>query len=610
MRVQNLLLVLAMLFIAMSCKDDEITTIPKGSIQVTVTNSENQPVKNAEVTLVNFDNPVLSKTEVSNADGIVLFNELGTGNYALTASKAGVGVASSMVAVEEFIQYDINLQLTSENINLNTPSIYMVEPSYSSVSIMPIDTVDFLLRVMDDDTPSSGLAVTATCEIDGEVFSGYPNEEGTVGFQLFPKTKGVHTITITAEDKNGLKTTENFTVNAVEVVPTVLTTTKQYKKVLLEWADNVEQDFQRIEIKRWLNSSEGYQTIATITDETVTSYVDSEIPYLQSTNYKITTYDSEGRYADSNISNVAYPAGMYFNYTYSYDIKSVLVHPDRDWVYLTIAETGGQKIIVYDYSKDEVFKELDLAYSPGYSILADNGSGLQLFIPGMDGSINIYSTDEELSLIKSITTGDRCTSLGVNGNGVIVAGMDLGYNEDYAARSYSQSTGALIDSIGDYTEIRISGVPNKQNVFIGIDYTTSIYNMQYLEIDNAGYFISNIEDPYFTEYDYDYRYLSVAASGDYVICESDLFNTDSGLQHITSFASSTIRVATTNTDGSLIYTYDVYTENKITAFGYPSLNQVAQYDTREQARFINLKGTQIIALTASGNKNIIEILDL
>ncbi|MGK7389129.1 MAG: carboxypeptidase-like regulatory domain-containing protein [Candidatus Cyclobacteriaceae bacterium M2_1C_046] len=608
--MQNLLLVLAMLSIAISCKEDDITETPKGSIQVTVTNSQNQPVENAEVVLVNFDSPLSSTIKFSNADGIVLFNELDTSDYVLTANKTDVGMASSVVVVEESIQYDVSLQLIKENINYYAPSIYMIEPEYSSVSIMPIDTVDLLVQVMDDDTPSSGLAVTATCDIDGQVFSGSPNGENVVNFQLYPTTKGVHNITITAEDKNGLSTTENLTVNAVEVVPTVLTTTKQYKKVLLEWADNVEQDFQRIEVKRWVNSNEGYQTLATITDATVTSYVDSVIPYLQSTNYKITTYDSEGRYADSNISNVKYPAGMFFYYTYDSDIKDVLVHPTRDWVYLIIGETGGQKIIVYDYIKDEIFKEVNLSYTPGYSILADNGSGLQLFIPGRDGSINIYSTDEELSLVKSITTGDQCTSLGVNGNGIIVAGMDLGYNEEYATRSYSQSTGALIDSTGTYTEIRVVGVPNKQNVFIGIDYTSSIRNMRYLEIDNAGNFISDIEDSYFTEYDYTYWYLFVAASGDYIICESDIFNTDSGLQHITSFASTTIRGAVTNTDGSIIYTHDFYIENKITAFGYPALDQIAQYDTREKPKVINLKGTKIIALTENNTKSIIEIIDL
>ncbi len=42
---------------------------------------------------------------------------------------------------------------------------------------------------------------------------------------------------------------------------------------------------------------------------------------------------------------------------------------------------------------------------------------------------------------KTIYTEDKGTSLGVNGNGIIVAGSDIGYNEEYAVKTYSQTTG-------------------------------------------------------------------------------------------------------------------------------------------------------------------------
>lgn len=609
--MKNALLFAGLLIAVFGCKKDEILEVHKASIQVTVYNEDELPVENAQVALLSMDGDLIGEMASSDAQGVVSFTDIDTGYYALSATKPEVGNAIDMVFASEPITYKVSLYLIETNVNLLAPSVYRAEPSYSSVTVMPIDTVIMQLYVTDDNTPFSELNVTIESDLEGEMFSGHPDSENYVNVQLFPKTKGVHNITITAEDNTGQKTTEEFTINAVNVVPVELSATKLYKSVLLEWSLSIEQDFQKMEVQRLVSGESDYETLATIMNETTISFIDSTVDYVKNANYRIVTYDNEDRSAESNIYQVNYPAGMYFYYTYDHDIQDVLVHPDKNWVYLIIAETGEQKIIIYDYSKDEIVKEKNISYEPNYSILADNGAGLELFVPGDDGSINIYSTTEEISLIKTINTGDHgCTSLGVNGNGIIVAGFDLGYNDEYAVRTFNQASGVLIDSTSEYTEVRVIGVPNKHNVFIGIDYTVSIYNMQYLEIDDVGNFTSDIEDPYFTEYDFDYRYLSVAASGDYTICETDLFNTDGGLQHIASFSSTTIRGAITNNDGSIIYTHDFYVHDKITAYSYPSLDEIVTYDTREQPRFMNLKGEQIIVLTENSNKNIIEIIDL
>src|SRR5262245_22977373 len=78
-----------------------------------------------------------------------------------------------------------------------------------------------------------------------------------------------------------------------------------------------------------------------------------------------------------------------------------LIDPVRSRLYMS--QRLGASIVQVDYASMRVLSTRELSTSPGWMDLADNGFGLELYVP-VGGGINVYNA-ETLSDVSSISTG-------------------------------------------------------------------------------------------------------------------------------------------------------------------------------------------------------------
>ena len=306
---------------------------------------------------------------------------------------------------------------------------------------------------------------------------------------------------------------------------------------------------------------------------------------------------------------MAFPAGIIFQV----NLADAFLHPVNPWIYLiTKSDTWSKNsVIVYNYATDEMVKEIELPFTPGQSVVADNGNGLQLYIPGADGRIYIYSP-EDLSLIKSIPTRHPCLSVDVNGSGIILTGESL---DDWVTanpvRTYSQSTGELIDSAGTAAATIIKKVPGKVNTFISVSTYVSPSEMEYYRIDNNGKFVLSTKDIYHGDYQLTANKFDISPNGEYVISYNEVYYADSAMLHMGRIGHTVTGVAFNN-DGSKIYAGS-YNEQLIRTDDYPALTVSSQIATKGYVSNLFVRDNQLISLSLAPegyNVYFVEIKDL
>ncbi len=495
-----------------------------------------------------------------------------------------------------------------ENLDNNPPQITRVEPEQASVIVSSIDTVYLKLKVTDDHSDYRDIKVKVECEKDGVIFEGNPNSANIVEIEVVNLAKGLHNLNITANDKVKKENASFFSIDVSIVVPVELRAEKVNRQTYLNWSEILEPDFEKLVIERY-NPNEydpEYNVIAEITDKSITSLTDTLLPIGEYLDYRATIYDTEFRKSEESIARIELPMGPFFELGY-YSVTHAILHPTQDWVYINVNDDAN-KIIIYDFANEKIVKEIDLDYEPRYPVIADNGNGYQVFVPGDNNAINIYSADENFSLMQTINTEEDVNNVVPNGNGILIAGMDNYYYNyrDYHIRTFSQSTGELLDSIGSsYGKARIVGDPINKNMAYGFETSTSNNARLKCEIDNSGKFINY-------EYDnsFDYRVdqnrnLFVTPTGEhfitsYVAFSTSDFNTD------TEIGSVSLSGITFNDDVSLIYTCS-YISNKIIIYSYPSFQLVGEIETRTTPGKILYRDNKIITVGNENGNYIIEI---
>lgn len=614
----KILILLSLLATIVGCEKDKLENaeINKSSLQVQVLDLDKNPINGAKVIIVDPSNlsqsdlESIGNTKLTNSEGIAVFS-VDTGNYAISAFKEGVGEAGTFIEIMDIKDHSIELILMPEDFVNYPPQIQRVAPSESIVTVSSIDKVNLKLMVTDDHSEYSNINVKVECETDGVIFEGNPNSANIVEIEVADLAKGNHNLSITATDEHNVMNTSVFFIDVSIVVPVELSVEKVNRQSVLSWSEILEPDFEKLVIERYNPNEYGaeYEVIATITEKTDISFTDTIPPIAEYIDYRVTVHDTDFRKSEESIARIELPMGPFFELGY-YSVTHAILHPNQDWVYINVNDDAN-KIIIYDFANEQIVKEIDFGYEPRYPVIADNGEGLQVFVPGDNSAINIYSADENFTLIKTINTMEDVNNVVPNGSGILIAGMDNYYYNyrDYHIRTFSQSTGELLDSIGDrYGKARIVGDPINKNLVYGFERTTSNYARIKSEIDNNGKFIHY-------EYDnsYDYRIdqnrnLFVTPTGEYFITSYVAYST-SDFSIDTEIGTVSHNGITFNDDASFMYTCSSNNE-KIFIYSYPSFQLVSEIETRTTPSKILYRDNKIITVGYENGNYIVEVYNL
>ncbi len=166
-------------------------------LKVRVVLNSFQPVENAEV----YTNPP-SKQGTTDEFGSVLLTGIEKGSYEVFASLEHVGSGKSVVNIQtnELSETTVNI-IPGVNVGL-APTVNIVLPAIPA-EFSEGEEVTFSVHIEDDDTPNQDIDVVWKSSLDGELSTNSPDINGNVTFTTNSLSRGIHQITITAEDSDG-----------------------------------------------------------------------------------------------------------------------------------------------------------------------------------------------------------------------------------------------------------------------------------------------------------------------------------------------------------------------------------------------------------------------
>ncbi len=604
MKKLTILLLIAALGI-LSCTKVEDTPATVGDLNVHVVLNGYQPVKNASV----YTNPP-SKEGTTDEYGTVLLKGLEKGSYEVFASLENVGSGKSVVNIKpsELVEATV-VVLSGVNVGL-APEITVILPA-EPAEFTEGEDITFSADVKDDDSPNQDITVVWESNLDGVLNTGSPDINGNVTFTTNSLSRGVHRITVTAEDSDGYSSSVTIEVSTLApAAVTLLEAVKDNGKVNLAWTEYTNADFLKYEVYRSYGdcTEQNKELLGTISDKATTSFTDEFPPFEFQVCYFIRVTNNEHNSRNSNQMIVDSPSGHIFNFV-PYDM---LKHPTESYVYLI--DRGGQKLIKYDYSTMEVVNETGLQGNVGYCDIGDNGFGVEIYVPSDDGRIYVYSADD-LSQTTSINTGLRTTSVVVNGLGYVIAAVIPSPWWEQPVRTYKRSNGIPIDGNGDNEGDRLRMIPTK-NEIISISTSVSPTDMEYFKIGSSGNIEIHQDDQYHGDYPLDPRIFRISDDGTYSITSGygAVYLANSSMEYKGQLQHGTLKFSdfAFSDDGSIIY---AATSNRksIQIGHYPSLIRDDEILTKGIPVFIVRDGERIISLSKSSENSIntgIEVIDL
>ena len=604
MKKTTILFLIAILGVLSCNKDDDEPTIV-GDLNVRVFLNGFQPVDNAEV----YTNPP-SKQGTTDEFGSVLLTGLEMGSYEVFASLENVGSGKSVVNVQtsELSETTVNI-IPGVNVGL-APTINIVLPAVPA-EFSEGEDITFSADIEDDDTPNQDMNIVWESSLDGELNSSTPDINGNVTFTTNSLSRGVHQITLTAEDSDGYSSSASIEVSILSPNAIILLEpVKSEGEILLEWTEYQNSDFLKYEVYRTDGNctEQNQELLGTISDKGTINFTDELPPFEFQVCYFIRVTNNENNSRNSNQETVDLPSGHIFNFE-AYDM---LKHPTENYIYLI--DQGGQKLIKFNYTNFEVVNETNLQGTIGYCDIGDNGFGVEIYAPSDDGWIYVYNADD-LSQTTSINTGLNTSSVVANGLGHVIAGVRPSPWWEQPVRTYQRSNGIHIDGNGDFDGDRLRMIPGK-NEIISISTGVSPVDMEYFKIGIKGNIEIHQDDQYHGDYPLNPRIFRVSDDGTYSITSRNgaVYLANSSMEYKGQLQHGSLEFSdfTFSADGAIIY---AATSNRksIQIGNYPSLTRDNEILTKGFPVFIIRDGDKIISLSKSSENSIntgIEVIQL
>ncbi|WP_110311050.1 hypothetical protein [Dysgonomonas alginatilytica] len=451
-----------------------------------------------------------TKHAVTDEFGTVLLSDLPSGSYEIYANLTGYGSGKQVVRVSpdslKPVAIEIRYGVKTEFI----PEIELILPSIPA-NFAPNENVVFSFNVIDKDSRPEEINVVISSDLDGKLLETKPNSVNNVKFETSTLSRGLHTITITATDKDNYSATKTITVTTTAPSNITLESANKTSQdcVLLKWQQYKTADFKRYEIFRTNSPDIEGQLIASFTVADSVEYLDKLPPLVNETYYYIRVSNAEGQYRISNKIKVEEPAGK----IYHYSITDAVHHPTEPILY--IVDNAAMKLRAINYVTQKEINSIGLQGSVGDIAIGNNGFGLEVYVPNNGGFIYVYNANT-LNLVTSIKTGLDTRCVVTNGHGYIVASLIPSPWWEQPVRTYSRSTGVNISGNGDYEGDRLRFIPNTDKI-ISISRGISPVDMEYFELNGSGEILSHKDDSYHGDYPLDPNIFRILSNGEFVV---------------------------------------------------------------------------------------------
>lgn len=495
-----------LLFLFTSCVNETITQT--GSLQINVIsfNGENTtPVVDALL----YTKPA-TKEYRSDSAGIVLIQEMLPISYEIFADKDNFDGVKSAIRIKPDTENKTTLIFVKQEDDNQNPS-YTHPPQLSLIlpvshaSFTANDQVVFSLTIKDYDTPFQQLAISILSDKDGEIFTGTPDAAGNLRFVTTTLSKALHQITIKATDPEKNEALKIFSLPNNIPVPVQLNSVSAFNgNVTLAWNKYTDTDFLKYEIYRANTLSDKGERIGIINSPDSTFFTEIKAPFVKESYYYVRICTDETQYKDSKRTLISEPGGK----IYSFRSTMAVHHPNKPIIYCS--SRYENKINAINYKTNEHWESLVFENKIGVIDVADNGFGVEVYVPCKDGNLYIYD-GETLRLKETIEIGRPLATAGTNGNGFIVFTTE----SEYSMYSYARAGLKLLTKTSAGRE-HFRFLPNS-NDFIGITAAYHPYDMVYFKVSDQGELVDRIKDQYHGWYPLDYSCLKISPNGKYVI---------------------------------------------------------------------------------------------
>ncbi|MEM1319395.1 MAG: hypothetical protein AAGG75_04015 [Bacteroidota bacterium] len=598
--MKKLILVLFLALSIVGCKKNE--DAPRGDLNVFVTFNNAIVARGATVT-------TLPATVQGTTDefGSVLLSDLEVGTYEVFAStpNAGSGKTVATIKADQFTQ--VVIDISTNTVSESSPDIELISPIFNA-AFSEGEEIVFSARITDDITAPQNIKVTWTSDIDGVINTDAPAVDGSVAFSFSGLSRANHSITLAAEDENGNRSEALLLINTFFPSPiTLLGPIKDNGKVILNWTYE-GTGFQSYEVYRMNGDCGTFQElIGTITDAATKTFTDRSPPIEYQVCYFVKITNQEGFSRNSNPQTVETPGGQVFNF----EAFDVLQHPTQKFIYLL--DRGGQRLIKYDYEKQEVATEVPLQGSANHCTIGNNGFGMEVYVPTEDGWVYAYNADN-LTLNTTINVGIYIRSVAVDEMGRVIVSTRPSPWWEMPFRVFDRANGQMLDGGGQYDNTLVRKLGNT-NEFVTITNGQSPPDMEYYKLDNNGRILQHEMDNQHGSYPLDGQIFRVSSAGFSITSRfGAVYLANSSMEYkgqlqrgdseFTEFAFSE--------DGQTIYAA-TQNERSIQVYSYPSLIRSTTYTTRGFPVFVFKAGNQLIVLSKSNESAIntgIEVIDL
>ena len=602
-------LVLTVVIGLCSCeKESELPNIEKnGNIYVTVyANSGyySSPVEGADV----FTVPA-TKQGITDKFGTVLLSDLSSGIYEVYANLGGYGSGKTIVKV-----FPDSLKLVTINIQYGVstgfmPEIELILPSIPA-NFTTNENIIFSFNVTDRDSQPDDINVVVSSNLDGKLLGTHPNSSNNVRFETSTLSRGKHTITITATDKDNYSTTKTIEVSTLAPSNIILESATKTNQgyVLLTWQKYTNTDFRRYEVFRTNNPDLEGQMITSFTSADTDQYLDKLPPLVSEVYYYVRVSNKEDQSRNSNKIKVDEPAGK----IYYYSITDAVHHPLEPIIY--IVDNAAMKLRAINYITQTEINNISLQGSVGKIDIGDNGYGLEVYVPNNNGFIHVYNANT-LNLVTSINTGLATRCVVTNGHGYLVASLMPSPWWEQPVRTYSRSTGINISGNGDHEGDRLRFIPNTDKI-ISISTSVSPIDMEYFELNSSGQILSHLNDSYHGDYPLDPNIFRISSNGEFVVTgqEGAVYSAsstmiykgmiDRGALYYSDFAFSN--------DGNTIYA-GTSNRNSLQIVKYPQLTRTDEILIKGYPKFLFNFNGEILSISrtnTSSDTYVFEIISL
>jgi hypothetical protein len=506
----NKIIGIALVLLLVGCKKDKESIVPtKGDVYVTVKYNDGTFAENASV----FTKPKTVEG-ITDKFGTVLLKGIEKGSIEIIANVGNFGSGKTVAEVipDDLVKVEIEIiQGISDGIS---PQISITSPT-NNLEYSVGDTIVFSAIVTDESTPSKDIGIVWESNIDSTLNTESPNENGIVSFTNSTLSKGLHVITLTAEDLDGYKSIATINISTLKPQKVQIKELIKAKgSVKVSWTKYKGDDFAKYYVYRSTQGcyEEYLELIGEVNNIADTIFFDETPPMEYQACYAIKVTNTNNLSRLSDFSSIEYPGGIIFNFV----PDDMLKHPTENFVYLI--SKSNKKLVKYDYVKDSLIKEISLQGTAGYCDIGDNGYGVELYVPSSDGHIYIYDAND-LSLELTVTTDLATASVVVDGNGYIIATVDPDPWWDQPIRTYSRSNGLFIDGYegnGVNESDRLRLIPGTSEI-ISISTTVSPVDMEYYKIGNDGTIEEHYDDSYHGDYSLDATIFRISDDGSYAI---------------------------------------------------------------------------------------------